>query len=161
MRRGGWIVLMLVSGLMMDAALAREAQPLAEDPVLERRINALGEDLRCLVCQNQSLADSHADFAIDVKNEMRLQMQQGRSDQEVVDFLVARYGDFILFKPPVKAVTMLLWFGPFILLAVGAAVLIVTLRRRRQRSEQTPLSEAEQRRAAALLGDTLDGEQNR
>ena len=120
-----------------------------EDPVLEKRVMALAAELRCLVCQNQTLADSHADLALDLRNSIREQMERGASDREIVGFMTARYGDFILYRPPLKAATLLLWFGPFLLLAIGAAVLV---RRVRRRSGAAPeLSEAERARAARLL----------
>ena len=120
-----------------------------EDPVLEKRVMDLASELRCLVCQNQTLADSHADLALDLRNSIREQMERGASDREIVGFMTARYGDFILYRPPLKAATLLLWFGPFLLLAIGAAVLV---RRVRRRSGAAPeLSEAERARAARLL----------
>jgi cytochrome c-type biogenesis protein CcmH len=120
-----------------------------EDPVLEKRVMALAAELRCLVCQNQTLADSHADLALDLRNSIREQMERGASDKEIVGFMTARYGDFILYRPPLKAVTLLLWFGPFLLLAIGAAVLVRRIRRRPGPAPE--LSEAERARAARLL----------
>ncbi len=93
----------------------------------------LTAELRCLVCQNQSLADSHADLAIDLKNQVRSQMQAGKSDAEIRDYMVARYGDFVLYRPPLKPTTALLWAGPFVLLAGGGLALGFYLRRRRER----------------------------
>ena len=109
---------------------AGEAPSAAEDPVLEKRVNKLSEELRCLVCQNQTIADSHADLAVDLKNLIREKLKQGMSDQEVKDFMVERYGDFVLYRPPVKTTTWLLWFGPFVLLLVGIVVLVIKLRAR-------------------------------
>jgi len=120
-----------------------------EDPILEKRVMALASELRCLVCQNQTLADSHADLALDLRNSIREQMERGASDKEIVGFMTARYGDFILYRPPLKAVTLLLWFGPFLLLAIGAAVLVRRIRRRPGPAPE--LSEAERARAARLL----------
>jgi cytochrome c-type biogenesis protein CcmH len=120
-----------------------------EDPVLEKRVMALAAELRCLVCQNQTLADSHADLALDLRRSIREQMERGASDREIVAFMTARYGDFILYRPPLKASTLLLWFGPFLLLAIGAAVLVRRIRRRPGAS--AVLSEAERARAARLL----------
>jgi cytochrome c-type biogenesis protein CcmH len=133
---------------------ANEAAPAAEDPVLERRVNKLSEELRCLVCQNQTIADSHADLAIDLKNLIREKLRQGLSDQEVKDFMVERYGDFVLYRPPVKTTTWLLWFGPFALLVIGVVVLVVKLKARaRKVAAHAQLSADEQRRAQALLGE--------
>lgn len=113
---------------------AREALPLAADPALEQRLNALTENLRCLVCQNQSIADSHADLAVDLKNQIREMMAQGRSDAQIVDFLVQRYGDYVLFKPPMKPTTTFLWIGPFLLLFLGSIVLLRGVARNRARA---------------------------
>lgn len=129
---------------------AKEAAPASPDPVLEHRVMALAEELRCLVCQNQTLADSNAPLAEDLRNQIREQMRKGNSDREVVDFLVARYGDFVLYRPPLKATTVLLWFGPLLLLALGFAVLLRRLLRRRQ-SKEIEMSAADRRRAEALL----------
>ena len=154
MRRALLVPALLALLLPAAAARAKEAQPVAEDPELEKRVMALAEDLRCLVCQNESLAGSHADLAVDLRQQIREQMRAGKTDQEIVSFMTERYGDFVLFRPPVKATTYLLWFGPFILLGVGVVVQYFFLKRRRERlREQKPLSEAERKRAEALLGD--------
>ncbi len=146
--------LMLLSAMVASPLLsAKEAALMAEDPVLEKRVMALAHELRCLVCQNQSLGDSHSDFAIDLRTEMREQMKQGKNDDQVVDFMVERYGDFIRFRPPVKSTTFLLWFGPFILLVIGAAVLFISLKKRKRSVKTTPLNDEERKRAEALLGD--------
>lgn len=139
--------------LLPVGVLAGEAQPMAEDPVLEKRVMALAENLRCLVCQNESLAGSHADLAVDLRGQIREQMKAGKSDQEIIAFMTERYGDFVLFKPPVKMTTYLLWFGPFVLLGAGIFVQLIYLKRRRERVRDQPLSEAEQKRVEALLGD--------
>ena len=132
---------------------AGEAQPLIKDPVIEARMAALSSQLRCLVCQGQSIAESGSGFANDVRREMRREMENGRTDAQVVDFLVQRYGDFILFRPPVKGTTLLLWFGPLALLLLALTVLFMTLRRRRQKPVGEQLSQAEIRRAETLLGE--------
>ena len=103
---------------------AGEAAPAADDPVLEKRVYKLAEELRCLVCQNQTIADSHAELAIDLKNQIREKMKAGMSDEQITQYMVARYGDFVLYRPPVKATTLPLWFGPFVVLV--AAVVIAT-----------------------------------
>jgi cytochrome c-type biogenesis protein CcmH len=118
--------------------------------VLEKRLMTLAEDLRCLVCQNQTLADSNAPLAEDLRNEIREQMRKGSTDREIVDYLVARYGDFVRYRPPLKATTILLWFGPALLLAVGFAVLVRRVRRRRQ-PEDTGITDEERKRAVELL----------
>jgi len=107
------------------------ASPVAENPDLEKRVMALAEELRCLVCQNQTLADSHAALAIDLKNRIRELLREGKTEREVLDFMVQRYGDFVLYRPPLRATTALLWSGPFILLALGVTGWIVWLRRRK------------------------------
>ena len=120
------LLLLLVPVLAWPA----EAPPAAADPALEKRLMQLASELRCLVCQNQSLADSHADLAVDLRNEVREQMKAGKSDDEIRAWMTARYGDFVLYRPPVKSTTMLLWLGPFLLLAVAVAGLVLYLRRR-------------------------------
>ena len=109
---------------------AVEAQPLAQDPVVEKRLMSISENLRCLVCQNESLAGSRADLAEDLRREVRHLIAAGKSDQEVIDFLVARYGDYVLYDPPFKTTTLLLWVGPFVALGGGLLGLILFLRRR-------------------------------
>lgn len=142
--------LLLVLVFLSAPIAAKEAVPAAADPVLEKRVMTLAEELRCLVCQNQTLAESNAPLAEDLRNQVREKMRQGRSDKEVVDFLVERYGDFVLYRPPLKATTILLWFGPPLLLAVGFAVLLRRVRRRRQ-ADDTGTTEADRKRAAELL----------
>jgi cytochrome c-type biogenesis protein CcmH len=120
-----------------------------EDPALEKRVRDLSSELRCLVCQNQTLADSNAPLAVDLRSQVREQLRSGKSERDVIDFLVARYGDFVLYRPPLQANTVLLWLGPFILLALGLALLVWRLRRRRVPDAE--LSEADRARAARLL----------
>lgn len=144
----------LLAALAVQAS-APPVPPAEADPALEQRVAALAEQLRCLVCQNQSLADSNASLALDLKNQVREKLAAGQSEQQVVDFMVARYGDFVLYRPPVKATTWLLWFGPFVLLAAAVAALLVRLARRRQ---PQALADAERQQASALLaGKDLDG----
>src|SRR6267143_6250307 len=121
----------------------------ADDSALDKRAMDLAAELRCLVCQNQSLAESNAGLAVDLRNQIREQLARGASEREVVDFMVARYGDFVVYRPPLKASTFLLWFGPFILLIAGIYVLIRRIRRQRMMSDQ--LSEADRLRAEQLL----------
>lgn len=111
-------------------AAAREAAPAAEDPALEARLVRIAAELRCLVCQNQTIADSNADLAVDLRRQTREMLRAGKTDAEIVDYMTARYGDFVLYRPPVKATTWLLWFGPLLLLVAGASGLVWVLRRR-------------------------------
>ena len=141
---------LLLAALLAAPLAAKEAPPAAADPVLEKRVMALAEELRCLVCQNQTLAESNAPLAEDLRNQLRERMREGKSDREVVDFLVERYGDFVLYRPPLKATTVLLWFGPLLLLAAGFGVLLRRVRRRRAAVE-SGVSEADRKRAAELL----------
>ncbi|MEY2631483.1 MAG: hypothetical protein RIR00_137 [Pseudomonadota bacterium] len=137
--------------------LAKEAPPEVQDPVAEKRIQALSEELRCLVCQNQNIADSNADLAQDLRRELRGMIQAGKSDKEIIDFMVARYGDFVLYRPPVKGLTLMLWGGPAFLLLLGLIALFTYLRKRNQVvAEQRPLSEEENRRLSAMLADQAD-----
>lgn len=148
----------LCFALACHAAFAGEATPLAVDPVAEKRVQALSEELRCLVCQNQSIADSHAELATDLKREIRTMIQTGKSDKEIVDFMVTRYGDFILYKPPVKATTLFLWGGPLLFMLIGFFTLVRYLRRRDKKiTDDAPLSADEAQRAAALLKDDPQG----
>lgn len=133
-------------------AFAGEAAPNAEDPVIEQRMIKLSEDLRCLVCQNESLAGSHAELAEDLRREIRAQMKAGKSDREVLDYLIARYGDFVLYQPPFKPVTYLLWLGPLLFLLIGGGVWYATLKKRRALKE-TPLDEKQLAAAEQLLND--------
>ncbi len=144
-------LLILLFCLLPTFSYAGEAKDLAADPVLEKRMIVLAEKLRCLVCQNESLASSHAELAEDLRREVREQMQKGKNDQEIIDYLVARYGDFVLYEPPMKSYTLLLWFGPFALLLIGAAVLVFQVRKRRQTMPEPVLTPEAQQRATALL----------
>ena len=134
-------VLLLLFFLHASAAFA------ADD--LDKRTAALADELRCLVCQNQTLAESNAPLAVDLRKEMREQLAQGASEREVREFMVARYGDFVLYKPPFKASTAALWLGPFALLLAGIVLLV--RRVRRPREPEPALSAAERERAAKLL----------
>lgn len=149
MKLRGWMVCcMLMFG---SVAMAREAAPMAADVEVEKRMVAISEELRCLVCQNESLSGSHAELAQDLRREIRTLIGQGKTDKEILDFMVARYGDFVRYRPPVKPTTWLLWGGPFLLLGGGVIALIVFLRRRAKENAAPQLSEEERRRAAALL----------
>ena len=136
--------------LLLAAALFLSVPaPAAENPELDARVKALASELRCLVCQNQTLADSNAELAVDLRNQIREQLGRGASEREVVDYLVARYGDFVLYRPPFKPATLLLWLGPFLLLAAG--ILILARRARAGKAAEPELSEEDRRRAARLL----------
>ena len=149
----GW--LLLFTGL----CLAQEAPPAAADPVLEKRVMALSEELRCLVCQNQSLADSNAGLAVDLRNQVRELMQAGKSDDQIREFMVARYGDFVLYDPPVKRATLVLWVGPFVLLVVGAVLLATYVRRRETKLRGQTMSPEDRARARSLLdGSEREGD---
>jgi cytochrome c-type biogenesis protein CcmH len=134
---------------LLALLLACSAALAAEDAALEKRVAALAHELRCLVCQNQTLADSNAPLAVDLRNQIREQLQKGASERDVTDFMVQRYGDFVLYRPPLKASTLLLWTGPFLLLGFGIFLLVRKLRS--SRSQVAPLSDAERARAAQLL----------
>lgn len=133
-------------------AVASEARPAVDDPAMETRVWNLANELRCLVCQNQTIADSHAELAMDLKNQIREQIRAGRTDRQIVDYMVERYGDFVLYRPPVKATTLLLWIGPFVLLAGAFVAFGVQLRRRRAAQTAEPeLDAAARARARAIL----------
>jgi len=144
------LLLMLFSCVSLSI-VAKEAQPSAADPVLEERVMKLSKELRCLVCQNETLADSRADLAEDLRGQIREQMKAGKSDKEIIAYLTDRYGKFILYNPPVDPTTYLLWFGPFILLLAGLLLLFRYLKQRRDLITEQPLSAEERRRAEALL----------
>ena len=130
-RRRRWRALLAAAVLAASGpAVAKDAPPQAADPALEARMVRITAELRCLVCQNQTIADSNAPLAVDLRRETRELLKQGKSDAEVVDYMTARYGDFVLYRPPLRATTALLWFGPALLLVVGATVLVLVLRRR-------------------------------
>ena len=121
--------------LIASAVVAREAAPEAADPALEARMVRITSELRCLVCQNQTIADSNAALAVDLRREARSLLKQGKSDREVIDYMTDRYGDFVLYRPPMRATTVLPWFGPALMLVGGAVVLVVVLRRRSRLSD--------------------------
>lgn len=150
-------ILLVFLFALAGSALGAEAAPAAENPALEARVNVLASELRCLVCQNQTIADSNATLAIDLKNQIREKMQNGETDAQITDYMVARYGDFVLYRPPFKAATLMLWLGPLLLVLTG---LFVLYRRLKNVSAQSPveLSSAERERAARLLAsDAKDG----
>ena len=132
-------------------ASAEEARPLQANVVVEAQVQRLSEELRCLVCQNQTIADSHAELAQDLKQEIREMAAKGMSDKAIIDYLVARYGDFVRYRPPLKASTLLLWLGPFVLMLAGAIGLVVMLRRREKMVADKPLTAVEARKVRELL----------
>ncbi|HEX7335037.1 MAG TPA: cytochrome c-type biogenesis protein [Pyrinomonadaceae bacterium] len=144
------LLLLCVLSSVAMAQVQQEDQP-SGDPVIEQRLARLSHELRCLQCQNQTLADSPAGLATDLRNEIRAQMKAGKSDEEIKVFLTQRYGDFILYKPRVTFTTYLLWFGPFVLLLGGLYVLFLYIKRRREMIPEQPLSADERRRAEELL----------
>ncbi len=134
--------------------LSQEAQPLAADPVVEQRLIAISDELRCLVCQNESLSGSRADLALDLRRELRELIRQGQSDEQIKAFMVERYGDFILYRPPLKRITWLLWVGPFVMLLLGLLVLWRVIRR--SPSKPPTLSPQDRARAQALMDTPHD-----
>lgn len=148
----GKLVALLLGLILAVSAFAKEAPTVAADPVLEKRVMALASELRCLVCQNQTIADSNAELAIDLKNQVREKLKQGKSEEEIIEYMVARYGDFVLYKPPVKATTLPLWIGPFALLLAALAGLYYYILRRRSSAPAQELSEEEQARVRSMLG---------
>jgi cytochrome c-type biogenesis protein CcmH len=153
MKRARVLLPLLLLWLVAPFAVAQvqRQRPVTDNPALEKRLHNLSQDLRCLVCQNETLADSRADLAEDLRDEIREQMKAGKSDKEVIDFLTARYGQFILYKPQVTPTTYLLWFGPFVLLLAGLLVLFRYIRQRRDLIPENPLTAEERRRAEELL----------
>lgn len=145
-----WLTLVLLA-LSAVSLQAREAAPLAPDEATEKRLVAISSELRCLVCQNESLSGSHAELANDLRREIRTLIQEGKSDAEIMDFMVSRYGDFVRYRPPLKGTTLLLWFGPGLLLVGGLGALLIYLRRRSKAIDDSPLSTAEQQQAERLL----------
>ncbi|MDP2008147.1 MAG: cytochrome c-type biogenesis protein CcmH [Rubrivivax sp.] len=127
MRRFLWAAALLCAAW---GAFAKDAAEASADPALEKRTLAVAAELRCLVCQNQTIADSNADLAVDLRNQVREMLRKGQSEAEIVAYMTARYGDFVLYRPPVKSSTALLWFGPAALLVTGLTILVLVLRRR-------------------------------
>lgn len=144
-------VLAMALVFVPDWAAAEVARPLAENPEIEVRVKHLAAELRCLVCQNQTLADSHAPLAEDLRREVRDMVAKGKTDAEIIEFLVGRYGDFVLYRPPWKATTVALWLGPSLLLAAGMLLLGRAIRRRARSAEAPFLSDEDRRRLAEVL----------
>ncbi len=144
-------LLMMLCALSFSSSFAKDATPLADDPVTELRLISISEEMRCLVCQNESLAGSRSDLANDLRREIRTLIKEGKSDDQIRNFMVERYGDFVLYRPPVKPITWLLWIGPFIILLIGIAVLFTYLRRRNSAVTTIALSDDDNKRIDALL----------
>ena len=143
------VFLLVVLSSLSCSVFAQKAA--TEDAALDIRVRELSQQLRCLVCQNETLADSQADLAADLKQQIREQMKAGKSDKEILAYLTARYGDFVLYRPPVSRKTYLLWFGPFVFLAGGLVALFRYIKNRREQIHEQPLSAEEHKRAAELL----------
>ena len=145
------IFLATLISLSLGSVFARDAVPLADDPVTEQRLISISEEMRCLVCQNESLAGSRSDLANDLRREIRILISEGKSDDQIRSFMVERYGDFVLYRPPVKPVTWLLWIGPFVILGIGIAGLLMYLRRRNSSVPNVVLTDADNQKIDALL----------
>jgi cytochrome c-type biogenesis protein CcmH len=133
---------------------SEEARPLVDDPVLEERVKAISYELRCLVCQNQTIADSNAGLAIDLRNQVRDMLKRGMSDTDIREFMVARYGDFVLYNPPVKNTTVLLWLGPLLMLVIAGVLAIRVIRSRSKSSASQDLADADINRARVMLSES-------
>ncbi len=131
--------------------LAQEARPVAEDPALEKKVITLSNELRCLVCQNQAIADSNAELAVDLRNQVRKQVTEGKSDREILDYMVERYGEFVLYRPPFNYKTVLLWVGPFILLLLAMFILVQQIRIRHKHLATEEFDQTDLSRARKLL----------
>ena len=145
------ILLIAVCLFSLGNVFAKDAAPLADDPVTEQRLISISEEMRCLVCQNESLAGSRSDLANDLRREIRILIKEGKSDDQIRSFMVERYGDFVLYRPPVKPVTWLLWIGPFVILGLGIAGLLMYLRRRDSSVPNVMLTDADNQKIDALL----------
>ncbi len=151
--------LLILSALAIIAAglgttRAKDAAPLSDDPITEQRLIVISEEMRCLVCQNESLSGSRSDLANDLRREIRTLIKEGKSDDQIRSFMVERYGDFVLYRPPVKPITWLLWLGPFVILLVGITGLMIYLKRRNYAVSTAALSDDENRRIDALLKES-------
>lgn len=151
MKRAHVMLLLLCMIATPSFAQVRRPEPIKDDPAIEQRLQKLSQELRCLVCQNETLADSRADLAEDLRDEIREQMKAGKSDKEIIAFLTERYGQFILYRPQVTPTTYLLWFGPFVLLLIGLVVLFAYIKQRRELIPEQPLTSDERKRAEDML----------
>lgn len=137
---------------------AQLAKPVAEDPVLEKKVITLSNELRCLVCQNQTIADSNAELAVDLRNQVRKQLSEGKSDREILDYMVQRYGEFVLYRPPFNYKTVLLWAGPFVLLLIAMFMLIQQIRSRHKHLAAEEFDQTDLTRARNLLDPKSRGQ---
>jgi cytochrome c-type biogenesis protein CcmH len=137
--------------LLSSISMADEAKPLADNPELEAKVQMIAIELRCLVCQNETIAGSHADLAVDLRNQIRAQLQNGKSKDDIIAYMVDRYGDFVLYKPPVKSNTLILWFGPFVILLIGLWTLLRHIRQERVVAELVSGNPDDVLKARALL----------
>ncbi|MBN9423942.1 cytochrome c-type biogenesis protein CcmH [Azospira sp. APE16] len=151
-----WLFALLLAA--STTVLGAEALPVSPDPELERRVMAIAEELRCLVCQNQTIADSHAELATDLKNQVRQMLKSGKTDREIKEFMVQRYGDFVLYRPPMKTTTWMLWVGPFLLLLGGLGILLFKLRLRTKRVVDEPMVTEQHARARVLLAPATNNQ---
>lgn len=153
--------LLLCCLLLATNLQAKEALPMATDPEMEKQVMEIAEELRCLVCQNQTIADSDAGLAVDLKNQVRSMVAEGKSEEEIVDYMVQRYGDFVRYRPPVKPTTYMLWAGPFLLLLLGLFVLYTVLKNRNKEVQEVPLSEEENDRLKSILAETTGSDNDK
>ena len=153
------ICLALVFLTHSTSSHAQSAKPVAEDPVLEKKVITLSNELRCLVCQNQTIADSNAELAVDLRNQVRKQLSEGKSDREILDYMVQRYGEFVLYHPPLSYKTILLWAGPFALLLIAMFILVQQIRLRHKRLASEEFDQTDLSRARKLL-DSSSGDRS-
>jgi cytochrome c-type biogenesis protein CcmH len=153
------ICLALVFLTHSTSSHAQSAKPVAEDPVLEKKVITLSNELRCLVCQNQTIADSNAELAVDLRNQVRKQLSEGKSDREILDYMVQRYGEFVLYRPPLSYKTILLWAGPFALLLIAMFILVQQIRLRHKRLASEEFDQTDLSRARKLL-DSSSGDRS-
>ena len=154
------IFLVIASIFILQLSYANDAAPLADDPVTEQRLISISEEMRCLVCQNESLAGSRSDLANDLRREIRTLIKEGKTDEQIRSFMVERYGDFVLYRPPVKPITWLLWIGPFVILLIGIGFLFSYLRRRNASVVTTDLTAEENQKIDALLNTLSKSKQD-
>ena len=152
----------LLTGLFLGFAMtgvglaqSNTAPSVSDNPALEKKVLEVSNELRCLVCQNQTIADSNADLAVDLKNQVRQQLSEGRSKQEILKYMAERYGDFVLYKPPFNAATVMLWVGPFLLMLLGLILLVRQIKQRKQELAQETFSTQDIERARQLLDRKL------
>lgn len=155
-----YFFLTITSFFILQFSHANDAAPLVDDPVTEQRLISISEEMRCLVCQNESLAGSRSDLANDLRREIRTLIKEGKSDEQIRSFMVERYGDFVLYRPPVKPITWLLWIGPFVILLIGIGFLFSYLRRRNASVVTTDLTTEENQKIDALLNTLSKSKQD-